>query len=214
MQGKEYQELISKCKQAYKEHDLRLAYTYWVQMHEILSKKIEDVENIKDLSSAELELKKRDIYFEFFDCMEQFSNNEVYDITDWGKKIEYSREVRDRYENISLSTLVNDKTLKILEDFCDFYEWLPVKIGSSYNILDLQLDELVEEEDYQTPKELVNRIVGKAIDYFRDEEDWDDNIEDGIKYGLKLYDIASKYKLDTKEEESWLNGFKQELEEW
>ena len=76
------------------------------------------------------------------------------------------------------------------------------------------MDELVEEEDYQTPKELVNRIVGKAIDYFRDEEDWDDNIEDGIKYGLKLYDIASKYKLDTKEEESWLNGFKQELEEW
>ena len=214
MQGKEYQELISKCKQAYKEHDLRLAYTYWVQMHEILSRKIEEVENIKDLSSVELKLKKRDIYFEFFDCIEQFSNNEVYDITDWGKEIEYSREVRDRYENISLSTLVNDNTLKILEDFCDFYEWLPVKIGSGYNILDLQLDELVEEEDYQTPKELVNRIVGKAIDYFRDEEDWDDNIEDGIKYGLKLYDIASKYKLDTKEEESWLNGFKQELEEW
>ena len=214
MKGKEYQELISKCKQAYKEHDLRLAYTYWVQMHEILSQKIEDVENIKDLSSTELELKKRDIYFEFFDCMEQFSNNEVYDITDWGKEIEYNREVRDRYENISLSTLVNDKTLKILEDFCDFYEWLPVKTESGYNILDLQLNELVEEEDYQTPKELVNRIVGRAVDYFRDEEDWDDNIEDGIKYGLKLYDIASKYKLDTKEEESWLNGFKQELEEW
>ena len=214
MKGKEYQELISKCKQAYKEHDLRLAYTYWVQIYEILSQKIEDVENIKDLSGTELELKKRDIYFEFFDCMEQFSNNEVYDITDWGKEIEYNREVRDRYENISLSILVNDKTLKILEDFCDFYEWLPVKTESGYNILDLQLNELVEEEDYQTPKELVNRIVGKAVDYFRDEEDWDDNIEDGIKYGLKLYDIASKYKLDTKEEESWLNGFKQELEEW
>ena len=101
--------------------------------------------------------------------------------------------------------------LEVLENFCDFYDWLPIKTENGFNIADLQTEQLIAEEDYQTFSELVNRIVGRAIDYFRDEQEWE-NDDDAINYGLELYNIAVRHKDGTKWEESWLEDFKNELE--
>ena len=151
------------------------------------------------------------IYAEYHDSINQIPNQEVYDITDYGKRIAQEQMFREKFENISLSKLSGGEDLEVLENFCDFYEWQPVNTGSGFNILDLQLNQLVEDEDYQTFSELVNRIVGRAIDYFRDEQEWE-NDDDAINYGLELYNIAVKYKDGTKWEESWLETFKKELE--
>ena len=197
-----YQEIIDNCKKAYKEHNLRLAYQYWVQMYDTLEKK---------LNKATTEKERQSLYGEYFKYMEQFVDNEVYDITDYGKKQAYTQMVQDSYEHISLNTLSESKDLTILEEFCDFYEWQPVKTENGFNILDLQLNTLVEEEDYQTFGELINRIVGRAIDYFSDEVDWDE-AQDVMGYGMELYLIAKKYKNGTKWEDDWLENFKKDLE--
>ena len=116
---------------------------------------------------------------------------------------------REKFENINLSKMSGGEDLAVLENFCDFYEWQPVNTGSGFNILDLQLNQLVEDEDLSFD-ELVNRIVGRAIDYFRDELDWE-NDEDLISYGLGLYNIAVRYKDGTKWEENLLADFYNEL---
>lgn len=105
-----------------------------------------------------------------------------------------------------------DMTGEVLENFCDFYDWLPIKTENGFNIADLQTEQLIAEEDYQTFSELVNRIVGRAIDYFRDEQEWDENDNDAVSYGLGLYNIAKRYSNGTKWEENWLEDFKNELE--
>lgn len=115
------------------------------------------------------------------------------------------------YEKINLSKFSGGEDLSLLEEFCNFYEWQPVDTGSGFNILDLQLNRLVEEEDYKTFNELVNRIVGRAIDYFRDEHEWQDD-KDELSYGYGLYNIATKHKDGTKWDEEWLADFYDELE--
>lgn len=115
------------------------------------------------------------------------------------------------YEKINLSKFSGGEDLSLLEEFCNFYEWQPVDTGSGFNILDLQLNRLVEEEDYKTFSELVNRIVGRAIDYFRDEHEWQDD-KDELSYGYGLYNIAIRYKDGTKWDEDWLANFYDELE--
>lgn len=115
------------------------------------------------------------------------------------------------YEKINLSKFSGGEDLSLLEEFCEFYEWRPVNTGTGFNILDLQLNRLVEEEDYKTFNELVNRIVGRAIDYFRDEHEWQDD-KDELSYGYGLYNIATKHKDGTKWDEDWLADFYDELE--
>ena len=120
------------------------------------------------------------------------------------------------FKEISLTKISGNNELEILEDFCDMYGWLPVlsdKYG--FNILDTQLDnKVVEDECYKTFNELVNRIVGRAIDYFRDEMCWDKEDNNSIEYGLSLLKIAKQYKNDDKWEESWLETFENELKEF
>ena len=198
-----YQELIDKCRQAYKDKKIAVAYHYWEEIHELLSKKLDEC--------GEDQNKKWKIYAEYHDSIMQISNQEVYDIADYGKKIAYEQMFREKFENINLSNMSGGEDLEVLENFCDFYEWQPVNTGNGFNILDLQLNQLVEDEDYQTFNELVNRIVGRAIDYFRDEQEWE-NDDDAINYGLKLYNIAVRYKDGTKWEENWLADFYNELE--
>ena len=135
----------------------------------------------------------------------------MYDITDYGKEQAYSQMFRERYPRVNLSKMSGGEDLEVLENFCDFYDWLPIKTENGFNIADLQTEQLIAEEDYQTFSELVNRIVGRAIDYFRDEQEWE-NDDDAINYGLELYNIAKRYSNGTKWEESWLEDFKNELE--
>ena len=198
-----YQELIDKCRQAYKDKNIVVAYHYWEGIHELLSKKLDEC--------GEDQNKRWEIYAEYHDSIMQIPNQEVYDITDYGKKIAYEQMFREKFENINLSKMSGGEDLAVLENFCDFYEWQPVNTGSGFNILDLQLNQLVEDEDYQTFSELVNRIVGRAIDYFRDEQEWE-NDDDAINYGLELYNIAIRHKDGTKWEEDWLADFHNELE--
>lgn len=198
-----YQELIDKCRQAYKNNNIVSAYHYWVQIHELLSNKLDECKEDGE--------QRWKIYAEYHDSIMQIPNQEVYDITDYGKRIAYEQMFREKFENISLQKLGGGEDLEVLENFCDFYEWQPVNTGGGFNILDLQLNQLVEDEDYQTFSELVNRIVGRAIDYFRDEQEWE-NDDDAINYGLELYNIAVRHKDGTKWEESWLETFKKELE--
>lgn len=200
-----YQELIDKCRQAYKNNNIVSAYHYWEQIHELLSNKLEECKEDGE--------QRWKIYAEYHDSIMQIPNQEVYDITDYGKRIAYEQMFREKFENINLSKLSGGEDLEVLEDFCAFYEWQPVNTGSGFNILDLQLNQLVEDEDYQTFSELVNRIVGRAIDYFRDEQEWNEEDKDEqVNYGLALYKIAIKYKDGTKWEESWLDSFREELE--
>lgn len=198
-----YQETIDKCKKAYKEHNLNLANQYWEKLYEILDSKLENANNLED---------RQNVYSEHFKYMQQFTNEEVYKITDYGKEKAYRQMLKDQFENISLSSFSNEEDLSILDEFCDFYEWLPIKTDNGFNILDLQLNRLVEDEDYKTFTELVNRIVGRALDYFMDEQDWEDN-EETISYGSKLCDIAKKYTNGTKWDEDWLDNIEKELKD-
>ena len=198
-----YQELIDKCRKAYKDKKIAVAYHYWKEIHELLSKKLDECG--KDQN------KMWKAYAEYNDSINQISNQEVYDITDYGKEQAYEQMFREQFKNIDLQKLSGGEDLKLLEEFCDFYEWQPVDTGSGFNILDLQLNKLVEDEDYETFSELVNRIVGRAIDYFRDEHEWQNN-EDELNYGYGLYNIAIRHKDGTKWEEDWLADFHNELE--
>jgi len=77
-----YQELVDKCKNAYKDHNLLLAYTYWKKIHEILDNKLDKY----DESDQENRYK---CYAEFDKYMDQFASQEIYDITDYGKEKYY-----------------------------------------------------------------------------------------------------------------------------
>lgn len=198
-----YQELIDKCRQAYKDNNMVSAYHYWEQIYDLLDNKLEECKEDGE--------QRQKVYAEYYNSINQIPNQEVYDITDYGKKIAYEQMFKEQFKNIDLQKLSGGEDLELLKEFCDFYEWQPVDTGSGFNILDLQLNKLVEDEDYKTFSELVNRIVGRAIDYFRDEHEWQ-NDEDELNYGYGLYNIAVRHKDGTKWEEDWLADFHNELE--
>lgn len=197
-----YQEFIDKCRKAYKDKKIAVAYHYWGKIHELLSNKLDECKD---------EQQRWQIYEEYNNALNQIPNQEVYDITDYGKKQAYNQMFRERYPRVNLSKMSGEEDLELLEEFCDFYDWLLIKTENGFNIADLQTEQLIAEEDYQTFSELVNRIVGRAIDYFRDEQEWENN-DDTINYGLGLYNIAIRYKDGTEWEEDWLADFYNELE--
>ena len=197
-----YQEFIDKCRKAYKDKKIAAAYHYWGRIHELLSNKLDECKD---------EQQRWQIYEEYNNALNQIPNQEVYDITDYGKKQAYNQMFRERYPRVNLSKMSGGEDLEVLEEFCDFYDWLPIKTENGFNIADLQIEQLIAKEDYQTFSELVNRIVVRAIDYFRDEQEWENN-DDTINYGLGLYNIAIRYKDGTEWEEDWLADFYNELE--
>lgn len=73
-----YQELVDKCKKAYADRNLELADKYWCEIFDVLDKKLKN--NEED---------KFNIYQEFHTYMEQFTDNEVYAITDYGRRKAY-----------------------------------------------------------------------------------------------------------------------------
>ena len=107
-----YQELIDKCRKAYKDKNIVVAYHYWEEIHELLSKKLDEC--------GEDQNKRWKIYAEYHDSIMQIPNQEVYDITDYGKKIAYEQMFREKFENINLSKMSGGEDLEVLENFCDF----------------------------------------------------------------------------------------------
>lgn len=75
-----YRELVNKCKKAYNSRDLDKAYKYWCDIHDLLNKNLDKATNYDN---------KLVCYQEYWNCMEQFEDKEVYDITDYGKRKAY-----------------------------------------------------------------------------------------------------------------------------
>lgn len=78
-----YQDLINKCKKAYKNKDLDKSYKYWSDIHDLLTKTLNKAKDFDDKCSC---------YKEYWKYMEQFEDSEVYDITDYGKRQSYIKQ--------------------------------------------------------------------------------------------------------------------------
>ena len=160
----EYQNLVELCKQAYNKNDLSSAYKYWEMIYEVLDKKLSKI----DINNKEDRFK---CYEEYNNYMKQFTNKEVYDITDYGKAKVYRQMEVERTHNIlnesvKLYDLTKDEKMKSLDSFLDLYEYCILKSETNkdkYEIYDLQLDSVLDDED-KTLKETIIRVVDMAVD--------------------------------------------------
>ena len=177
----EYQNLIKLCKQAYSKKDLSSAYKYWVMIYEVLDKKLNNI----DINNEEERFK---CYKEYNDYMKQFTDKEVYDITDYGKAKAYRQMEIERTHNIlnesiKLYDLTKDEKMKSLDSFLDLYEYCILKSETNkdrYEIYDLQLDSVLDDED-KTLKETIIRVVDMAVDNEVNNREFITD-EEGIEY--------------------------------
>lgn len=168
-----YQELVDKCKKAYADKDLKMAYKYW-----------EDIFNITDDNLNKIdkndEIENYKIWHEHFKIMEQFTNDEVFDICDYGKRQAYREMEKERTYNIldksiqCVDLFKSNKKMKYLDEFLEFYEWCIIKSDDEkkYNIYDLQTNEIIDSDENngnKTLNEAILRIVDRALDYELDE---------------------------------------------
>ena len=203
-----YQELVDKCKKAYADKDMDLAYKFWCDIHDILDKKLDEFDKYDDEN-------RHKCYQEFHDFMQQFTDDEVYTITDYGKEKAYRQMEREKIYNIldksiSCSKLDEMKEMNSLNDFLSFYEWCVLKSEDDdnlYNIYDLQTNEIVDDDENngnKTLNETILRLVDKALDYELDEREYetDEEYEDYIAtdYIQNLIAIQDEFIERRKEE--------------
>ena len=210
---KDYQKLVDECKKAYADNDLSKAWTLWEQINDILLTLDEFKEDDKV---------NRHFVWETYDkYMKQFTDEEVFGITDYGKRkayreMEYQRTRNILDESVSLFELTIDKKMESLDKFLDFYEWCILKNGKKFELYDLQTNEVVDDEK-KTLEQIISRVVGKAIDYYRDE--WaeyeeEDYEEDFINYLNNFYLVAYEYRnKEDKYEKQWLDNYKEFVDE-
>lgn len=195
-----YQELVNKCKQAYKEKNMLVASQLWKELYNLLDSKLDNTTD---------ENTRIEFFKEHSKYMEQFTNDEVYDITDYLKRQYYYEEEVSKGKQIV--DITNDKTLEVLDDFCSYYDWeIRKEENNKYSIYDLQCSCYVYDNEIYDIKDLINVVVGRAISYYMDEMEFECN-KDSYNYGKQLLNIATKYKKDDKWEESWLKNFEEEL---
>lgn len=209
-----YQELVDKCKQAYAEHSLSGAYYYWEEIHNLLFSKLDKCTSEEERHNA---------YSEFHNYMEKFTNNEVYDITDYGKaKAERQRErkIRESMNYKSLYALTKNENMKVLDEFLEFYEWGIVDSDDEegmYCIYDMQLNEYKDTDENngnKTLDEVIERVLGRAIDYEYDREIDDEYVDDSyISYLEKLYAITKNSIEDYSYFKDFIDELKEEIEE-
>jgi len=147
--------------------------------------------------------------------MQQFTDDEVYTITDYGKEKAYRQMERERIYNIldksiSYSKLDEMKEMNSLDDFLSFYEWCVLKSEDDdnlYNIYDLQTNEIVDDDENngnKTLNETILRLVDKALDYELDEREYetDEEYEDYVAtdYIQDLISIQDEFIERRKEE--------------
>ena len=210
-----YQELVNKCKKAYKDNILGLSYKYWCDIHDILDKRLSEF----DLYDDENRYK---CYQEFNNYIKQFTDEEVFRITDYGKQKAYREMEREKSmeilnESISLYELTKDEKMKSLDEFLNFYEWCIIKSDdeeNKYDIYDLQTNCIIDDES-KTLDEVINRVVGRAVDYETNEVECDDEyIDDDIfRYYEDLYDIAKKYIIE-EHYDLWLKDFREFIDDF
>lgn len=103
--------------------------------------------------------------------------------------------------------------IKVLDDFLEFYEWeIRKQPNNKYDIFDLQTHEEVEIN--YTLEQVLDRVIGRAIDYYTNE--WIENVEyfdikiteDTIKWFEELLEIGEDYSKEDKYKKQWLNNFK------
>jgi len=177
----EYQELVNKCREEYYKSDLASAYKYWEEMFNVLDEKINANES-KD---------NYNIFCEFNEYMKQFTNDEVYKITDYGKQRAYRKMELERTYNIldksvkCVDLVKNNDKMKYLDEFLNFYEWCILKSEDKkgfYNIYDLQTNEIIDSysetnEKDKTLNETILRLVNKALCYELDEREYETDEE-------------------------------------
>ena len=187
-----YQELVNACKKAYTDKDMGLAEKFWCDIHDLLQEKLDKFDKYDDEN-------RHKCYQEFHDYMQQFTDDEVYTITDYGKQKAYRQmELEKTYnildKSISCSELYkSNKKMKYLDDFISFYEWCILESEDTnglYYIYDLQTNEVIDEDENngnKTKVETILRLVDKALCYELDEhcEDLDD--EEYEKYVNSRY---------------------------
>lgn len=169
---KDYQKLVDECKKAYADNDLNKAWTLWEQISDILL----NLDNFKEYDKT-----NRQFVWETYDkYMKQFTNEEVYGITDYGKRKAYRQmELERTYnilnESVRLYDLTKDEKMKSLDNFLNFYEWCILKSDdeeNKYDIYDLQTNCIVDDES-KTLDEVIDRVVGRAVDYETNEVECD-----------------------------------------
>lgn len=74
-----YQKLIDLCKGAYNSGDLSSAWEYWKMIYGLLDRKLSKIDKGDQTKITEF-------FNEYHSYMEQFTDEEVYDITDYGKE--------------------------------------------------------------------------------------------------------------------------------
>lgn len=203
-----YQELVDKCKKAYTDKDMGLAYKFWCDIHDLLDNKLNEFDKYDDEN-------RHKCYQEYHDFMQQFTDDEVYTITDYGKEKAYRQMERERIYNIldksiSCSKLDEMKEMNSLDDFLSFYEWCVLKSEDDdnlYNIYDLQTNEIVDDDENngnKTLNETILRLVDKALDYELDEREYetDEEYEDYVAtdYIQDLISIQDEFIERRKEE--------------
>ena len=177
-----YQELVNVCKKAYADKDMGLAYKFWCDIHDILDKKLDEVEKYDDEN-------RHKCYQEFHDFMQQFTDDEVFGITDYGKEKAYRQMELERTYNILDKSIKcselfkSNKKMKYLDEFLEFYEWCILKSDDNenlYNIYDLQTNRIIDTDYYdddenenKTKVATILRIVDRALDYELDEVEYE-----------------------------------------
>ena len=79
-----HQTIINKCKEAFHNNNLELASKYWCKMHNKLKR--EEAKLDKDDYEG-----KRLLFLKFAEYLTQFTNEEVYTITDYLKEKYYEK---------------------------------------------------------------------------------------------------------------------------
>ena len=100
-----------------------------------------------------------------------------------------------------------DKDLDIIDDFCELIQIFPVKLDDDFTLYDVDWEEF-SCEDYESINDVIARLVERAIDYFRIENQCE--TESDLEDGEKLYKLGLKYNNGSK----WLEGFRKKLDEF
>lgn len=202
----QYQNLVDDCKKAYREKNIVLANDLWNKLFDLT---FDFVDNTDD------ENKKTERFFIHNYFVDKFTNEEVYAITDYGKRKAYRLEEiarENEIEYISLYDLTKENEMKSLDEFIDFYEWRIQKADEKdkYNIYDIQCKCMVEMN--YTLNEVIDRVVKRAIDYYMNEWEFEeeDYNEKFISYLNNFHIVATKY---VNNNEKWKQNFADMIKE-
>lgn len=103
----------------------------------------------------------------------------------------------------------NNLKLEVLDEFNKYYEWEVFKNGYNYILYDNQTGELIEM--YDDFYALVIRISSRALDYYCEEQEYDEFSINDYKYIMQfvfIYDSYNGFK-----ESDWLKDKKKFLKD-